>query len=393
AYLLTPDMDALRCALDAPRWNCDESPAREDFFPEEDAYRPIPRVLKREDYADPSGVLDMDRLKEDFACMSMVGTRGYGFEKGLLSAVTALSPELTGPGGPNEGFLRPEARTGIIFVSDENDCSHNGDLNESSTCGVAECTFDENDGLNLIPVDTLKHTLLENISASKRIATMDEDDVIVASIHGRYQPYVEPRPAVCEQGYAIPTSCSTSSGVAYSGHRYDAFIRQFSTFFPQPPANNPDAPLTGLICEDFTPALVSIARLFHRDTRGCFHDVFRCGGPGEWCPSDPYTGAPGTCTAYPNDAQRFYCDSGIQVRLKASGEDPTTRLENTHYCIPESIDQREFPNGCVVEPSRYALVECPGGPGLKLDWVEPQSHNVLSGFEIQARFTILPPDE
>lgn len=266
--LLTPNLNDLRCALDQGRWNCTfPIPPREDFFPPPGAYREIPRVLKASDYADGAGALDLDRLKADFACMSLVGTRGYGYEKGLLAGVAALSPELNEPGGPNDGFLRPDAHTGIIFISDENDCSHDGNLNERSSCGVAQCTFDENDGVNLIPVETLKQSLLDNLSASKGMA-ISEDQVIMASIHGRYQRYTEPRPATCDQGFAIPPSCSSELGKAYSGHRYDAFIRQFSTYFPSPPQADPNGPLPGLVCSDFSDALTGLGNIFQNAASG-----------------------------------------------------------------------------------------------------------------------------
>jgi hypothetical protein len=387
--LLNPNIQDLRCAHHASFWGCESGSVRprEEFFPPQSAYRALPKVLKADAYRDNSGALDLERLRADFSCMSMVGTRGYGFEKGLISVVTAFSPELTGPGGPNEGFLRPDARTGVIFVSDENDCSHNGALNERSACGVAECTFDENDGVNLIPVDVLRDQMMANLSASKGI-NVSKGDVIVASIHGRNQIYSQPRPAVCEQGFDIPTSCESDLGKAYSGHRYDQFIREFPTFFPQPPQNNPQGALPGLICSNFGPALVGIANLFRSESGGCINDVFRCEAPGAWCPSDPYSGVQGTCTVYPNDPTKHYCDTGLQVRLKGD----VGRLTNTGYCIPASIDQPDFRSGCVVEPSRYRMGACPGGPGLKLEWLDADSRFILEDLTIEVRYAMLPPE-
>ncbi len=52
-----------------------------------------------------------------------VGICGSGIEKGLDAARLALSPALAGPGGPNEGFLRPDADLSVLFVSDEEDQS------------------------------------------------------------------------------------------------------------------------------------------------------------------------------------------------------------------------------------------------------------------------------
>lgn len=51
-------------------------------------------------------------------------------EKGLAAAALALSPPMTLRGGPNEGFLRPSAQLLVVFVSDEEDCSDNGVLDQ-----------------------------------------------------------------------------------------------------------------------------------------------------------------------------------------------------------------------------------------------------------------------
>ncbi len=59
-----------------------------------------------------------------------VGISGYGREKGLEAASWALSPLLTTGTGANVGFLRPEAHLLVVFVSDEDDCSDEGGLDE-----------------------------------------------------------------------------------------------------------------------------------------------------------------------------------------------------------------------------------------------------------------------
>lgn len=56
-----------------------------------------------------------------FAANAMVGLSGADLEQGLAAARAALSPPLIG--GPNAGFLRPDASLGVIFVSDEDDQS------------------------------------------------------------------------------------------------------------------------------------------------------------------------------------------------------------------------------------------------------------------------------
>lgn len=55
---------------------------------------------------------------------------GAGWEKGFWAAKTALYPVedggLSGAGGFNEGFFREDAKLVLIFVSDEDDCSDEG---------------------------------------------------------------------------------------------------------------------------------------------------------------------------------------------------------------------------------------------------------------------------
>lgn len=79
------------------------------------------------DYANPSrGLLvggdwltgaEAD-FAEQFSTRVQVGTDGSDKEQGLAAAWGALAF--------NEGFIRTDANLGLIFVSDENDCSHDG---------------------------------------------------------------------------------------------------------------------------------------------------------------------------------------------------------------------------------------------------------------------------
>jgi hypothetical protein len=54
-----------------------------------------------------------------FACMAKVGTAGHPSERPMEAIVGALSPELEGPGGCNDGFLRSDAILVITFISDD----------------------------------------------------------------------------------------------------------------------------------------------------------------------------------------------------------------------------------------------------------------------------------
>ena len=61
---------------------------------------------------------------QEFAANVNLGVYGSAWEKGMDSAWLALQPAILGPGGLNDGFLRPLAGLRIIFVSDENDGSN-----------------------------------------------------------------------------------------------------------------------------------------------------------------------------------------------------------------------------------------------------------------------------
>lgn len=62
---------------------------------------------------------DEDSLAAVFNCVGRVGTDGSGNEMPLTATVQALQPELTGVGGCNEGFLRPDAVLVVVIVSDD----------------------------------------------------------------------------------------------------------------------------------------------------------------------------------------------------------------------------------------------------------------------------------
>lgn len=62
----------------------------------------------------------------------MVGTTGTSYEKSLDAVKLALSPAMTKEGGYNQGFLRDGAMLAVIFVGDEDDCSHNGEIVEDA---------------------------------------------------------------------------------------------------------------------------------------------------------------------------------------------------------------------------------------------------------------------
>ena len=66
---------------------------------------------------------DATRLATDFACVAAMGTGGCGFEQQLEAALKALTPGTGHGDGANAGFVREGSVLGIIFLTDEEDCS------------------------------------------------------------------------------------------------------------------------------------------------------------------------------------------------------------------------------------------------------------------------------
>src|SRR5882672_2316179 len=59
-----------------------------------------------------------------FSCIARLGTAGCGFEHQLGSVRRALGGDPAAPMPPeNTGFLRPDARLGIVLITDEDDCT------------------------------------------------------------------------------------------------------------------------------------------------------------------------------------------------------------------------------------------------------------------------------
>lgn len=76
--------------------------------------------------ANPNVITRDDDYSNLFKQRVQVGTDGADKEQGLAAATYALSNIMTE--GANAGFLRDEAFLLTVFVSDENDCSHDGNL-------------------------------------------------------------------------------------------------------------------------------------------------------------------------------------------------------------------------------------------------------------------------
>ncbi len=444
--LLNFNETELRCALPgSPQVSEDDCegdmPSLSEFFPPQTAYRNLPVVFRSEDYTDSAGVLDIDRFRRDFGCAALVGTRGYGIERGLDAVVTAVSPELTGgPDAtsedreqfPNAGFIRSTADTGVIFITDENDCSHDGTLNEQTQCGVHNCTIQENLGDQgaLTPVEDLYSDFILNLAQSRgasidmsgsgaqslaeveHINQLDPNSparlgldqlaqtVLPASLHApfrRVSPVDSPQ-SCPDEPWTVSPSCRTEMGRGWSGHRYEFFLRNFPQFFPSADPENPDSPLDGLICHDFSDAIEEIADFFRSEATGCIEDVFPCRGlDDDSCPAHPHTGAEGECVQYPGDSNSYYCDTGVEVRLIPPEEgdaNPNALLENTGYCIEGTYDDPAFPGTCVASPSLYRWGRCEGrDAALDLQWVEEEANQILAGFRTITRYASNPIEE
>src|SRR5690554_1805096 len=114
-------------------------------------------VLHSKNYHDPvTGQLTaqgIEEIRADFACMSLVGTTGTGFEKGLASAIHAISPEMTGgpveqplengAQAPNHGLIRENANFALVMVTDENDCTDYGSFGGDTALPDTTPFYDE----------------------------------------------------------------------------------------------------------------------------------------------------------------------------------------------------------------------------------------------------------
>ena len=87
---------------------------------------------------DPPYLTQDDDFEPMFSERVRVGVDGSDKEKGLQAATFALNPVMTFDGGPNEGFVRPEAQLVVVFVSDEEDCSDNGVLDHLDAQGCSD---------------------------------------------------------------------------------------------------------------------------------------------------------------------------------------------------------------------------------------------------------------
>ena len=359
-----------RCAVDRTidGDDCTGAPDLEDLFPNPADYRDIPVVLRASDYD------TIEEFAEDFRCASLVGTRGYGYEMGLLAAVTAVSEDLIGDqpyeegdevdleAHPNAGFIRKDAMTGLIFVGDENDCSHDGTLDTGTQCGVNNCTIQEELGEEgaLLSIDELYDMFIENLADARGTdaATLKENNstILPASFHARYRKASNVPEACPTGGWDVPPSCASEMGFGWSGHRFDYFLDKFDTHFP---SRDGDEPLEGLICtqEQFERGLEELAEFFTAEAGACYQDVYTCSGFNDHCPSSPYDpDAPGHCLPDPghhNNVLNIVQSGGVDgldaaiAELDAFYEED---LNSAADLAPRHVDEllRRLPGGALA---------------------------------------------
>src|SRR5690554_6037935 len=440
-----------------------------------------PLVLHSKNYHDPvTGQLTaqgIEEIRADFACMSLVGTTGDGYEKGLAGAIHAISPEMTGgpveqplengAQAPNHGLIRENANFALVMVTDENDCTDYGSFGgdtalpdttpfydemgnvisravEINECGNATCAMWNNPDEDvqkitpLISTDKLAERFKENLAASKGKEAINENTIVVTSIHGESRRYGEsyPTPTAIEAAISAapgpdqetiraninafllnPNSCnkqvryapynvldegisctffespeSTTVRQAFSGDRYDSFLSHFAkeTVLPQIP--------TGLICDPASmgATLGEIGELIAGSVAQCIVEPPHECLVDEDCPAFVFGDQEPSCLPFGRSDRKF-CDSGMQLRIyPGTGEAARTfaDLQTNPYCIPESIDSEMTPGGCVVDRSRFAVTECTAvEAGMNIEWVEEESFQILGGYNVELVYSVIPEPE
>ena len=353
-----------------------------DLFPDSSSYRPIPKVLRAQDYRDAQGNIEKDRLLEDLFCISVVGTRGDGYEKGLRAAVKAVSPDFTGgipgaadadPSKPNHGFIRQDAAFSLMFMTDENDCSHDGSIEElRNTCGGNICEYFnstqaslENNPL-LTPED-LANELRGNLAATKGLDAVPDEMIQVNSIHGTWNRFDQPIPD-CEGGEKaeVDSICRSSEfGEVYSGDRYERFMRNFPNHYPNTVTSaNPEDRLDfskteplGLMCEaDTLDSTIEAIGAIHA---GCIPvETFGACSSESDCKDNSQ--AQKTCTS-------GACTSNLELTLAMEDGSALSPELEEKYCAPETTGL-PGENTCVISPDLYTFKSCAGGDDVRATW-------------------------
>lgn len=490
--LRDPSEDLVKCATQDSYSNCPggrdpENFKRHDLFPCANAkgskcetrqdFRNVyqspkgqnKHVIRASNYRNPDNSLKLDQLKQDFKCMSFVGTRGSTFEAGLKAAARAVSPVKTGgPEGnpyesgkkvrdrvndrnaedekamaetkgkdaPNHGLIRPGAKTAILFVTDENDCSSpNNQAQLQNSCGQMTCYFPQSDEWSedrwtpgkgestplLETVPSLAERLRANLADSKKKDELDPGELIVGSIHGNYERYGS------KSGQTIPESeqtrsgkgpnctstqqqnlvdtldvCNTDRGTAKSGDRYADFLGELRSadFVTIPGKENSRR---GFMCRNgsLKAPLEAIAEEFRPDEGNCITKrVLPCrtGSDNPDCPGYQFdsSGAGELCQQWGNSSgqKNGFCSSAIRLQLEPASDDASFEEdlsdERNRFCIEESIGV-DGSDTCVMKRSFYSWETCQGNDNaIQIAWNSSKIQNAareLGALEVKARYT------
>jgi len=181
-------------------------------------------------------------LADTFGCIARLGTGGCGFEQPLESMLRALD----GGNPENAGFVREGAFLGVVFITDEDDCSTrdpamfddvlNQDFAPSFRCfeqGVRcdpDAPFEPGIKNNCEPRDGASFMYdVSRYTEFLRSLKASDDRLFVAAIVGAPEPVVVHRDG--NDDIALRKSCGEIAGDRFSGAvpatRIEAFLRSF----------------------------------------------------------------------------------------------------------------------------------------------------------------------
>jgi hypothetical protein len=211
---------------------------------------------------------DPDALAATFGCLAALGTGGCGLERQLDAARAAVTTAAAA-GGPNEGFLRPNSLVGIVFVTDEDDCSAADEMIYDRSAGAALGPY----GTRCAEHPELLTPVAEYVQAFANLRFDRDNDIVVAAITGvPFSAVTDPLEEDLEAllmdsrmqfardparpGQLVPACTTMITGSAIPARRIVEVIQPFAAT---------DDGLAATICEDdLSPALNAVARLVAR---------------------------------------------------------------------------------------------------------------------------------
>lgn len=211
---------------------------------------------------------DVDALAQQFACLAQLGTDGCGLEQQLEAARAALTVRAA-PGEANEGFLRDDSLVGIVFVTDEDDCSAADDRIYSAAETMTLGPY----GTRCAEHAELLHPIADYVRTFENLRLDRRGDVVIAAITGvpffavgdpLDQDYdallmderMQFTPDPGRPGQLEPACETMFTGSAIPARRIVEVVRDFA---------ETDDGIASTICDDdLRPALNAVARLVGR---------------------------------------------------------------------------------------------------------------------------------